>query len=57
MFSLLPITGVLYPTFSPGLGVDDYNDQVFEKYCRDSDLFVYICHGMATLKKAVSTML
>jgi GTPase SAR1 family protein len=37
---------------SPGLGVDDYDDQVFEKYCRDSDLFVYICHGMATLKRA-----
>ena len=45
------------PAFSPGLGVVDYNDQVFEKYCRDSDLFVYICNGTATLERTVSTLL
>ena len=29
-------------------------DELIEKYCKDADVFVYVCNGVSTLERPVS---
>ena len=39
---------------SPGIGTEHSTDEQIEKNCKDADIFVYVCNGIATLEHLVS---
>ena len=40
--------------YSPGLSAMKSTDKLIEKYCKDADVFVYVCNGVSTLERPVS---
>ena len=41
-------------TCSPGIGTDHNTDRLIDQNCKDADIFVYVCNGIATLERPVS---
>ena len=40
--------------YSPGLSAMESTDELIEKYCKNADVFVYVCNGVSTLERPVS---